>query len=169
MPRRTARGSIGRVRVRRLGDDEWRAARDVRLDTLATSPPGTFAQTFAEASQWDERRWRQWYATRTMFVVESEQRGIGCAGVLFEPTGPLLVSVWVSPAARGTGASDLLLDSIVDWVRARGHHHLRLWVLDGNTPAEKLYRRMGFLPTGRQQVTSAHSPDLENEMVRVLR
>ncbi|WP_068007382.1 GNAT family N-acetyltransferase [Nocardia pseudobrasiliensis] len=153
------------MRVRRLGADEWRTARDVRLGALETSPPGTFAQTFAEASTWDEARWRQWYSTRrAFFVVESEAEAVGCAGLLFEQGGPVLVSVWISPASRGTGAADLLLKTIAEWVREHEHRTLRLWVMEGNTPAEKLYRRQGFVPTGRRQPSAVHSPNFENEM-----
>ncbi|MFI5782464.1 GNAT family N-acetyltransferase [Nocardia sp. NPDC051570] len=158
------------MRVRQLGDDDWQAARDIRLAALATSPPGTFGSTYEEASTWDDQRWRQWYSTRkTFFIVESQTTPLGCAGLLFENLGPVLVSVWVTPTARGTGASDLLLEWIARWVRARGHAQLRLWVMEGNTPAEKLYRRQGFLPTGRRQLISPHSPNVENEMVRELR
>ncbi|MBF6330327.1 GNAT family N-acetyltransferase [Nocardia transvalensis] len=155
--------------VRQLGSEEWRTARTARLNALATSPPGRFSSTFAEAAVWDEQRWRRWLGLRTLFVVESHRQPVGCAGVLFEDGRPYLVSVWVSPVVRGTGASDLLIGSVVDWVRAQGHPELRLWVLDDNAPAEKLYRRQGFVPTGRTRVTAAHSPDTEIEMACALR
>ncbi|MGV9679505.1 N-acetyltransferase family protein [Nocardia sp. NPDC003482] len=156
------------IRVRHLGAEDWRVARAARLGALATSPPGSFSTTFEEAADWDERRWRHWQASRSLFVLESDPGPVGCAGVLRESSGPVLVSVWVHPTVRGTGASRLLIGTIVDHVRAAGDTTLRLWVVEGNTAAEKLYHAMDFEPTGRRQLTAAHSPHYEYEMIRHL-
>ncbi|WP_228002538.1 hypothetical protein [Nocardia australiensis] len=55
--------------VRRLGENEWTVARDVRLDALAGSAPGTFASTLEVASQWTEHDWLRWMGTRLLFVT----------------------------------------------------------------------------------------------------
>ncbi|WP_329406100.1 GNAT family N-acetyltransferase [Nocardia vinacea] len=154
------------MRVRQLGGDEWTVAREIRLDALAGSPPGTFASTFEVASHWDEPQWRQWMATRLLFVAERDGGVVGSAGIVTktDDSPPTVVSVWVNPSARGTGASDLLLASTIDWTRAHGHGELRLWVVEGNHHAESLYLRTGFAFTGGQQRCAEDDPRLENEM-----
>ncbi|WP_433598702.1 N-acetyltransferase family protein [Nocardia sp. CA-135953] len=154
------------MRVRQLGADEWTVAQEIRLDALAGSPPGTFASTFEVASRWDEPQWRQWMGTRLLFVAEHDGRVVGSAGIVTEPDDrpPIVVSVWVDPSARGTGASDRLLAATIDWTRANGHEELRLWVVEGNLHAESLYLRTGFAFTGCQQRCAADDPRLESEM-----
>ncbi|MEV2224688.1 GNAT family N-acetyltransferase [Nocardia vinacea] len=154
------------MRVRQLGGDEWTVAREIRLDALAGSPPGTFASTFELASQWDEPQWRQWMGTRLLFVAERDGGVVGSAGIVTKPgdSPPIVASVWVNPSARGTGASDLLLATTIDWTRAHGRGELRLWVVEGNHHAESLYLRTGFAFTGRRQRCGEDDPRLENEM-----
>ncbi|MFE9326624.1 GNAT family N-acetyltransferase [Nocardia sp. NPDC052278] len=154
------------MRVRQLGGDEWLVAREIRLDALAGSPPGTFASTFEVAARWNEPQWRQWMGTRLLFVAERDGRVVGSAGIVTKSDDrpPIVVSVWVNPSARGTGASDLLLAATIDWTRAHGHGELRLWVVEGNQHAESLYLRTGFAFTGCQQRCAEDDPRLENEM-----
>ncbi len=155
-----------RMRVRQLGGDEWTVAREIRLDALAGSPPGTFASTFEVAARWDEPRWRQWMGTRLLFVAERDGGVVGSAGIVTksDDSPPIVVSVWVNLRARGTGASDLLLAATLDWARTYGHSELRLWVVEGNMPAEALYLRTGFVFTGRRQRCGEDDPRLEKEM-----
>ncbi|MFI6367555.1 GNAT family N-acetyltransferase [Nocardia sp. NPDC050630] len=153
------------MRVRQLGEGEWTVAREIRLDALAGSPPGTFASRFEVASRWDEAQWRQWMGTRLLFVAEHDGRVVGSAGIVTKADSPpIVVSVWVNPNARGTGASDSLLAATIDWARAYRHGELRLWVVEGNHHAESLYLRTGFAFTGCQQRCGEDDPRLENEM-----
>ncbi|WP_024803637.1 GNAT family N-acetyltransferase [Nocardia sp. BMG51109] len=154
--------------VRRIGDEDWRLARAARLDALAGSAPGTFSIGLEEAARWDEQQWRRWAGRRTLFVAEDGAEVFGCAGGLVENGSPVLVSVFVAAAARGTGISDRLIEAVADWARAEGHTELSLWVLDGNTPAENLYRRRGFVPTGERRPNAPDDLRIEYEMVRAL-
>lgn len=154
------------MRVRQLGGDEWTVARQIRLDALAISPPGTFASTFEVASRWDEPQWRQWMGTRLLFVAERDGAVVGSAGIITHSDNrpPIVVSVWVNPSARGTGTSDLLLAATIGWARAHDHGELRLWVVQGNHRAESLYLRTGFAFTGRRQRCGEGDLRLEREM-----
>jgi GNAT superfamily N-acetyltransferase len=69
-------------------------------------------------------------------------RDVGGAGDV------LIVSMWVAPEARGHGLGRRLLDVVVDWAREVGAPYVELWVTEGNGPAQTLYERAGFLPTG---------------------
>lgn len=52
--------------------------------------------------------------------------------------------VVVRASHRGQGVAEQMLDLVEQLARARGACKLTLEVLEGNTPAQKLYRRLGF-------------------------
>ncbi|MGW4069195.1 GNAT family N-acetyltransferase [Nocardia grenadensis] len=141
--------------VRRLTADDWPTARTVRLNSLASSPADTFSSTYEQALAWSDDQWKCWTRTRVMFVAEEHDTVLGSAAVRVGEAGAEVVSVWVSPAARGTGISDRLLSAAFDWARADGHPNLRLSVLDDNEPARNLYRRNQFVETGHRSIDAA--------------
>ena len=54
----------------------------------------------------------------------------------------------VSPAGRGRGVGDRLVQGVEQWARQVGAAELRLAVADGNGNARALYERHGFRETG---------------------
>lgn len=64
-----------------------------------------------------------------------------------------LLDIAVAPGARGTGVGHVLMESAIDEARLRGHHAIGLSVLEDNTPAVRLYERLGFT-IGTRQVHS---------------
>ena len=79
-----------------------------------------------------------------------------------------LTSLWVDHRARGTGLGDSLVLTAVAWAVKAGYEQLILWVTDGNTHAEKLYERHGFVRTGSAQPVRPGEARLEFEMARTL-
>ncbi|WP_328392038.1 GNAT family N-acetyltransferase [Nocardia sp. NBC_00416] len=156
------------MRIRSIGPDDWPTARAVRLDALAGSPPGTFSTTHAEALVWEAHQWREWATRRILFVAETGAMPVGSAGVITSVDGPLLVSMWTAPVARRTGVSDQLVRTVIGWAIDAGHRTLRLWVIEGNRPAEQLYLRQGFTRTGAVQPCGDDDPRPENEMILTL-
>jgi len=63
-----------------------------------------------------------------------------------------LVSMWVSPDARGSGLAARLAGAVIGHATRAGAAQVTLWVAVGNERARAFYRRMGFMPTGRRQV-----------------
>jgi ribosomal protein S18 acetylase RimI-like enzyme len=81
-----------------------------------------------------------------------------------------LVSMWVSPRARGRGIADELVAAVCDCARADGAQRLTLWVTDVNARAQAFYQRLGFRSTGRRQLVRPDEPDhWEQEQVLDLR
>ena len=79
-----------------------------------------------------------------------------------------LTAMYVEAAARGSGCARRLVDAVAGAAREAGASSLLLHVTEGNLPAERLYRRCGFIPTGRRQPLP-HAPQLaEVEMVLLL-
>ncbi|MGH3410827.1 MAG: GNAT family N-acetyltransferase, partial [Streptosporangiaceae bacterium] len=80
-----------------------------------------------------------------------------------------LVSMWVSPPARGLGLADRLITAVCDQATAEGAAEIGLWVTLGNDRARAFYGRCGFQATGEQALVRPEEPGLwEERMVRSL-
>jgi hypothetical protein len=66
-----------------------------------------------------------------------------------DPRLAYLMAMWVHPDARGSGASDALVDALLGWARTAGATTARLDVISTNRHAHRLYERHGFRLTGR--------------------
>lgn len=70
----------------------------------------------------------------------------------------LVIGMYVSPNARGTGAGRALLEAAISYARAReGTLQLTLTVTEGNAPAVSLYTSSGFQPFGVEPM-AVHTP-----------
>ena len=72
---------------------------------------------------------------------------------------PILVGMFVDEGMRRCGIGEALVEAIKSWARSGGHDTLHLWVVSTNTPALALYRRCGFVASGRSRPV-AHTPAL---------
>jgi ribosomal protein S18 acetylase RimI-like enzyme len=79
-----------------------------------------------------------------------------------------LMSMWVSPDLRGSGAATRLVDAVRDQARRSGADRIRLWVTDGNERAMAFYVRLGFEPTGRRQLVPERPDHWETELAQRL-
>ena len=168
------------VRVRRADPDEWAAVREVRLAALADAPDA-FASTMRREAARGELQWRSRITASPWFLAWRAGTPAGLvAAVPDQPAGGLraeapcgwhLVSMWVSPRARGHGVADLLLGAVIDHAEAAGAPQVTLWVALGNARARAFYQKMGFLPTGRRQLypRAGAAPLDEEELARALR
>lgn len=160
--------AVTEVSVRRIGPDEWREWREVRLAALADSPD-VFAGEEGKAADYDEAGWRERlndsYGVWALAVADSETgpRPVGQIGA-WVPMGntPTLVQTWVDPAWRGRQVGDALVREVLAWARERDYERMDLWVLEKNLPARQLYQRHGFTPTG-EFVPCPDGPQLREE------
>ncbi len=58
--------------------------------------------------------------------------------------------VFVDPQLWGRGIGGALLGAALQHARDTGSSAIQLWTHEDNTRAHRLYRRHGFIPTGRQ-------------------
>src|SRR4051794_39405073 len=117
------------VTVRPIVEDDWRRAKDLRLEMLADTPVA-YLESLEQAEAhpddfWRERARKGFTETSiTVVAIAEDGRWVGSmTGVVFAEGGdPWLVAVYVAPDARGsgTGVTDALLAPIEDWARARG-------------------------------------------------
>jgi ribosomal protein S18 acetylase RimI-like enzyme len=168
------------VQIRRAHPDEWATVRDVRLAALADAPDA-FASTLSREASRSEPQWRCRIRAWPWFLAWRAGAPAGLvAAVPDQPaSGPPaagrrawhLVSMWVSPQARGGGVADLLIGAVMDYAAGAGAPRVTLWVAVGNARARAFYRRMGFAPTGRRQAypRDGAAPLDEEEFARPVR
>jgi GNAT superfamily N-acetyltransferase len=142
--------------VHRVTVGEAARIRALRLEMLADSPL-SFLETLAQAAERRHADYRQRIAQvaagdrQAQFVAELDGRLVGNAGGLAwseDPRSTLIFAVYVTPACRGTGVLDQLIEEVAAWSRAAGRDQLVLEVVTGNARAVRAYRRLGFVPTG---------------------
>ncbi|MCU1475039.1 N-acetyltransferase [Amnibacterium sp.] len=159
--------------VRSPDEEDWREARDLRLEMLADTPIA-YLETLETALGHDEAYWRRRARPRTdggitVVAVTDDGRWVGTMAGIPGAGGPTLVGVYVSPAFRGrrAGVTDALLDAVETW--ARGHADvLRLEVNELNARARAAYEQRGFVLTGRTSPYPLDPPSLELEMIKRL-
>jgi len=140
------------IELRAITPDDWRIWRGLRLAALAEAPYAFGSRLADWQGDGDrEERWRARLGIPGSFNVVAALAGepVGMAsGVPAGEGAAELISMWVSPAARGRGVGDRLVGAVARWARDMGSGVLRLAVVPGNENAVALYRRNGFQLTG---------------------
>ena len=148
--------------VRRIRPDEGPLLKEVRLAALADAPDA-FSATYADEAAFDDGVWDERAARGATdhdggtgtFVLGAGAAGAAGAAPLglavgYRPgpdrTRVELVSMWVDPSVRGTGAGRLLVDAVAGWASETGASALDLWVMRSNGGAQAFYERLGFTP-----------------------
>ena len=153
--------------VRRLGPNDWRLWRDVRLVALEDSP-SAFGSSLARERTYTDTRWRDWLdPANGLKVVAGDDAGLVGAWLPPDRGGAAeLYGMWVRSTWRGKGDGDLLVEEVLAWAGEQGHPRVDLWVVEGNKSAERLYRRHGFQATEETQPHPSHAGVLEFVMTR---
>jgi prolyl oligopeptidase len=138
------------IDVRALTPADWQIWRELRLAALAEAPTA-FGSRLADWQDAGQERWRDRLAIpgSVNFIALLERKPAGMAsGIPGENGIPVLISMWVSPAGRGRGIGDRLVQAVAQWACSQGAAALRLAVAEDNQHAAALYRRNGFTDTG---------------------
>jgi RimJ/RimL family protein N-acetyltransferase len=156
------------VEVVALSADDWERWRALRRTALAEDP-AAFSSTLAQWSGADdlEERWRARLATvRHNLVVVAAGHDVGMVS-LTAPDGdepPALISLWVAPLVRGTGAADAAVEAVLALADdAYPGAPVVLSVYEANRAARRLYARHGFVdagpsPHGAGELLMVHRP-----------
>jgi ribosomal protein S18 acetylase RimI-like enzyme len=157
--------------LHRVTPDDWRSHRDLRLEML-TAAPDAFLTRYDDVAGFDEATWRERIAGQCHFQARLDGEVVGSVGVWDDPDTPddaaTLVAMYVTPAARGTGVAERLVEAVFEEAARRGQTRVVLEVTEGNEPATRLYERMGFTYDGTRHPLP-HTPDLyERGMERAL-
>lgn len=129
--------------MRRLGPDDWRAARAVRLASVRDAF-GERSAFFREQAGLEEAAWRAVLTGHARFGAFDDDVPAGTVGWRPDGADGVLYGMWVHPDARGTGLAVELVDAVLAVARAHGSRTLRLKVEPGNARARAFYRKTGF-------------------------
>lgn len=147
------------TQIERVGSDEWKIVRTVRLAALEDAPDWFWATHDDEADR-PEGWWREFIDRGVWFVAWEEEQPVGIVAAISDPafdeSDRQLISMWVAPVARNRGLGSALVERVKEWARSEGIRELRLDVTDGNDAALRLYLRSGFRPSGH---TTPHPRD----------
>lgn len=159
------------MKIECMNATQWRRVKRLRLSALVDTPDA-FDSTLDYAETLLDEDWIKGCEQLTTFVAVDEYQDIGmvrCVRDRDDSECALLISMWVLPAARLSGAGVLLVQSVIDWATHNGFKKLLLDVADDNVPAIALYEKMLFVPTG--EIGSLSSPRehiREHRRVRML-
>jgi ribosomal protein S18 acetylase RimI-like enzyme len=145
--------------IRPFAAHEWRTYRVLRLAALEDSPDA-FGRTLAEEEHRAEAEWASRlqsgsdHAWSWPLVAEIGAEPVGLVWSRIDSSRSDVATVyqmWVAPHRRRCGIGRALLEETIAWARARNVRHLLLSVTCGDTPALRLYQRLGFRPVGDPQ------------------
>lgn len=147
------------MEITRIGPADWERFRAVRLASLSESP-AAFGSRYDDWVVAPVDRWRARLAQVPLTLLALE--GPTAVGVVSgQPVGEQwveLISMWVAPAARGTGVARQLIDAVVGW--AAGQDRMTfLMVRSDNVRAQRSYARAGFVDTGVPEGWPADEPE----------
>jgi GNAT superfamily N-acetyltransferase len=159
------------VDIREIDADGWQAMRDIRLAALQEAPYA-FASTYEREVAFVEADWLRRISRGANFLAYAPELGpapVGIVGGIEDRPGTIeLVSMWVSPPARGHGVGQALVETVVGWARAKGMPRVHLWVAESNHNARLLYERCWFRPTAERQPLPSNGQVTEIGMARSL-
>ena len=143
------------IEIRHVEADEWPRWREVRLRMLHDDAD-FFSTRYDDMVREPEATWQAWTADaalgdeKTLLVAEEAGRWLGVVGAFarVDAREVQLISMWVAPEARGRGVAQQLIRAVARWAGERGASRIVLFVQEANTPAQRLYERAGFRPTG---------------------
>lgn len=146
------------VDITRIGPADWERFRAVRLASLSESP-AAFGSRYADWVDAPAERWqsRLTHVPLTLLAQEATQVVGVVSGQPVGETWVELISMWVAPAARGTGVAGQLIGAVVDWAAGQDRTTY-LMVRSDNARARKSYERAGFVDTGIPEGWPADEP-----------
>ena len=157
------------VEVRRTTREQWQTLRELRLRAL-TDAPAAFGSTLARDRAHPDAEWQR-RAAGDCWLAWDDGRAVGMVALVPDVDGAdvrQLVSMWIAPEVRGTGAAAALIEAACDGACAAGAAEVVLWVADGNDRARRAYERCGFRATGERQPLPSDPAVAEERMRRRL-
>lgn len=134
--------------IRQLEPADADAFRAIRLEALQDSPEA-FGGDFAQESQQAIESFVRQITHSAIFGAFDADRLRGVVGLFWDKGAKRehlghLYTVYVTPAARGSGLALPLIEAALDHARSRGLVQVLLGVATHNAPAIALYRKAGF-------------------------
>jgi GNAT superfamily N-acetyltransferase len=156
--------------VRHCSIDDASLLRGIRLEALLDSPQA-YGSTYEECRTWADRHWRALCREWNYYIAEDKGRVVGVASGgknELHPGTRWLYGMYVSPASRGEGIAEQLVDVVEQWARKEGVDALYLHVSEPMLRARAFYERVGFNATGEVMTMDRDASILLHTMVKSL-
>jgi ribosomal protein S18 acetylase RimI-like enzyme len=147
------------VEIVTLPVSAWREYKALRLEALYTEPQA-FSTTYASSLAQPDSFWQsrleaaaQGQSSWLLFAKDGPAL-VGLIGAFMDagdPTSADVISVYVTPQARGKGISRLLMSAILAAVKKAGAKKARLGVNPQQVSALHLYQNFGFKFVGKEE------------------
>ena len=107
----------------------------------------TFADATAEIDKTFANAYGPFLPNASFLIRGNEFIRSACLISWYEPTeSPFVVFMMTRPEFKGQGMGRFLLQTAINHLLDAGHTTLSLIVTAGNTPAQRLYHALGFVP-----------------------
>jgi RimJ/RimL family protein N-acetyltransferase len=147
------------VVIRRLEVSDHADLRALRLRALEAEPTA-FGSTLERELHFGESVWRDRLDPKGHPHFGAFRVGTDLVGLVVavadvgDSTVVNLVGMWIDQRDRGAGLAEELIGEVVRWAFEQRATMVRLFVTEGNTRAESVYRRVGFSRTGQTEIRS---------------
>jgi RimJ/RimL family protein N-acetyltransferase len=151
--------------IRRIRKGEWELYKQLRLASLKDAPEA-FSTTYESAV---ERAPESWVAQadasaegldRFTYFAFVEEAPAGLAALYRDADGSAqgeIIQLWISPAFRGNGLADELVNVIISCAKNHGFDKIRAEVMTTNRRARRFHEKHGFKIDGSPSRHSGHS------------
>ncbi len=158
------------VEIAKLGPDEWRELKSIRLEALLREP-AAFSSTYAESVTRSDEDWRQRLANpeSVTLIARTEDGPIGMAGAIFGADGEdhvaIVFGMYVAAANRRQRVGRRLLHALIEEIATRpGITTIRLWVTPTQQAARRLYAALGFQLVENPDRSKLDGPGVHEEI-----
>ena len=156
------------IKIERLQKNEYLRLKNIRLQSLQDAPLA-FATTFDTAKNWNDDVWKSQAADIPTFLASQNSNDIGIVRASPDKNSLdriWLISMWVSPNARGKKIGEGLITALLTWARSMHLKEVALDVGAKNLHATALYQKMGFKKSGaKSQLPSPRNHVCEEQMI----
>lgn len=145
------------INIRKLTKKDWLHYKKLRLHATKNDPK-SFGNSFEQEKQktdtdWQERVAKSLNKHDTLLVAFDEQEPVGIIGSYYHAADHIehishIYFMYVEPAYRKQGLGKALMAHMLDRLRRDNRtKKIRLYVIEGNEAAQKLYESFGFTVT----------------------
>ena len=124
-------------------------------EAILASPAVLLQYSLETMQQFEDHYWSQWtkHPDPAFVAIDATGRKLGAITVkpddTDQPVSGWRIGLGVEAEARGHRVGQCLLERAIAFARSKGAVYVNLLVDPTNTPAIALYRRTGFVETGK--------------------
>ena len=142
---------MNKITIVLLNPSDWSVYKTIQLEALKEDP-AAFGASYKEWSSFSDQKWQERpnNPDSRIFIAKDSDKPIGLLGVYFHIVeNEEVADIWgmyVNQGYRKKGIAKMLLSHAFDSIRQKGLKKAQLMVEYNPTPAQHLYKSVGFQP-----------------------